>query len=206
MIGRIIVILLRITGILFPFYLWWLFHHYRAPNFLVATGIYSFLAVSFSFVVWWLLELLDVNRHRDWKMGVLPDKEELRAMRLAKYEHLNDEIIRYRDLSWKIPTLAYGIYWGARALLSEAALGDGLICFFYSLTAICATIFLLFCEHAVYRNKPQRREIEETMKLDSEWRYKISVEGPIKPRFLVSVGIFLLAIWIPPWIMFFYRG
>jgi len=188
------------------FYLTWLFNNYRKPDFWTSTGIYCVFVILLSVLIWGLLELECAGHDWDWRFEPLPDKEDLRAIRLQKYEHLNNEITRYRDLSWKIPTLVYVIFWGARDFLSVNVLGEDPIYFFYSLAAICGTLFLLFCEHAAHRNKIQRRQIEETMRLESEWRYTTSGESIVGLRFLVSVGIFLLAIWAPPWIIFFYRG
>ena len=64
------------------------------------------------------------------------------------------------------------------------------------LIASSSTIFLLFCEHSTIRNKRQRRIIEGAMGM-SVLRYTYLGEDTGRPSFIFSVGVFILAIWLP---------
>ena len=126
----------------------------------------------------------------------------LRDSHIAKYNHVHDEITRYRNLSWQITALTWGMYYGLNWFLfngKEFYSQINYLAYFAAvyLTAVFATIFLLFCEHTANRNRVQRRELEGSLLVNAQWRHTLEGEKLTRPGFWFSVGVFHLAIWVP---------
>ena len=121
---------------------------------------------------------------------------------IARYEHLNSEITRYRDLVWKIPGLAWAVYF---VLLHNDPTNGGVVgqlpdwyrLLLLFLTAVAATIFVLYCERLTDRNRVLRRWIELRLRVPPPWRHRGREESPSRVGYRFSRGVFLVAIWVP---------
>lgn len=128
---------------------------------------------------------------------------------LAKYDHVDREVTRYRDLQWQIGIITWAIYYGITWLadqshkfanLPEKAYFSGLF-----LTAFLSSVFLLFCEHSANANRRQRRELEVNLRLSERWQFTERGEDTNRLGFRFSVGAFLIAIWLPPLVLLVFR-
>lgn len=133
----------------------------------------------------------------------------------ARYNHLNAEITRYRDLVWKITLSVWGIYYSLIRLAEgfkippvsipnppKFSLPIGWFLIFCVITALIATIFHAFCEIMVVRNQQRRRSLEAAMGLlDPNWAHQKTLEDSGRIGFLFSVIVFGVLIWAPPLIM-----
>ena len=165
----------------------------------------------FLFSVWFIWCLIDccldeegvnddIEQEVDIVHKLIKQNDHCKDIYLEKYKHLNSEITRYRDLSWQIAALAWGMYYALNWLVTQKCLYFNLpreyFFFYIFLIASSSTIFLLFCEHSTIRNKRQRRIIEGAMGM-SVLRYTYLGEDTGRPSFIFSVGVFILAIWLP---------
>src|SRR3989338_8175918 len=125
-----------------------------------------------------------------------------RGAYIARYNHVHSELSRYRDLSWKISALCWGIYYGLWLVgvthepnyfsISKTAAVIGLI-----LTPVLATVFLLNCEYLAHRLRIQRLRIERKFRLDTRVAHTVRSIDLRRFPFWFSVSVFLLAIWAP---------
>ena len=130
----------------------------------------------------------------------------VRDSHIAKYNHVYDEITRYRNLSWQITGLSWGIYYGLNWFLFDGKnfynqINNSIFFLVISFTALFSTVFLLFCEHTANRNRSQRRELEASLLVNKQWRHTFAGEKLTRPGFWFSVVVFLLAIWVPALLM-----
>lgn len=167
----------------------------------------SIILVScFCVITWFLIENFSSGTDAfEWDFG--PPQ---RDVRLARLNHVDAEVTRYRDLSWKIGALAWGVYYGINWIVVQGNHPYFLIprwafLLFIVLTAEFATIFYLYCEYSTIRNKKQRRDLQEMLSLDARYRFRPGAERIMRFGFLVSAAIFLCAIWIPPFAMIFFQ-
>ncbi len=201
-----------VTALLSLFSLWFCYSD-DAINFLWVI-ISAYFIILFAVSIWRLFDLeyepLDENRKPD---QINESKSNGQSMvsqiRLARHNHLNGEITRYRDLSWQITAFCWAIYFSLYWFHYETKehfprFTDDIFLACLVLTAIFGTIFLLFCEHTANRNRRQRREMEESLGLDFQWRHKIYGESLSRPGFWISVGIFFVVVWAPPLAMFYF--
>jgi len=101
---------------------------------------------------------------------------------------------------------AWGIYYGITQFKEKHPyFPDGLFVLIVFLVAMSATLFLIFCENTANRNRRQRGELEIVSNLDPAWRFTERAVSLTRPGFLVSMAIFLFAIWAPALIMTFFR-
>ena len=168
----------------------------------------TFIIALFAVALWlWVDERTAVDR---------PSIEEISAdimnAHIAKYNNVYTEITRYRDLSWKISLYAWGIYYGLswygfveRSHFSGSPFPNTIFFIMIFLTAVFATAFLLMCEIHANRNREQRRELEEKLRINARWQFSQRGENPSRFASVVSIGIFLFAIWAPPLVMFFFK-
>jgi len=169
--------------------------------------LFIVLILCFCIATWFLIENFsssDTERH-EWHFG--PSQ---RDIRLARLNHVEDEVTRYRDLCWKIGALTWGVYYGLNWVVTQEHhpylwLPQWAFLLFAILAAGFATTFYLYCEYSTIRNKEQRRELQERLSLDARWRFKPGAERVWRFSFLVSATIFLCAIWVPPIAMIFFR-
>lgn len=168
----------------------------------------TLVIVVFATSMWlWIEERTAVDR---------PDIGDISAetsdAHIAKYNNVYSEITRYRDLSWKISLYAWGIYYGLawygfveRPSFSTFPFPVAVFFIMIFLAAIFATAFLLMCEIHANRNREQRRELEEKLKINSRWQFTRRGENPSRFASIVSIGVFLFAIWAPPLVMLFLK-
>ena len=171
------------------------------------------LVLIFCMTTWTLLEAEnDVQNRRQ------PNEEErtriandLQEIHLVHFGHSQQEVTRYRDLSWKIGGLTWAIYSALIWFKSKEAFqdlpklsSDVFFLFIFS-TALAACVFILFCEVSANRNRSQRREIAEILQLHERWRPTEAGERLTRPGFWFSILVFLLVIWLPPLLILFYR-
>ena len=140
---------------------------------------------------------------------------ENRDIHIARYDHLNAEIARYRDLVWKIVAFVWTIYYALLQFLekgttaADAKASSVLVplpkewfFFLLFLAAIFATIFHLFCEIMVVRNQTRRRALEGVLGLiDPQWAHQENQENPWRLGFLFSIFVFGALTWVPPIVM-----
>ncbi len=175
------------------------------------TFLVSILVASVCSAFWILLDSMYDDKQAEPLLPRPSNNEDERQIRVAKYNQVYGEITRYRDLAWKIGLLAWAAYYGLNWVSTQQVtlfwkLPPDIFFLSIPLAALCATVFLIYCEHTANRNRRIRREIEEVLILDKEWRFKIEREDPFHPSLWVSVGIFLLFIWTPVLIMLLFRN
>ncbi|GEM_PF-5922853 len=133
----------------------------------------------------------------------------------ARYNHLNTEITRYRDLVWKVTAFAWAIYYAlmqfaegltiqtvSNSDLPKLLLPVGWLLIFCIIIALFATIFHAFCEIMAVRNQDRRRSLETAMGLlDPNWAHQETLEQPGRIGFRFSVIVFGILIWAPPLII-----
>lgn len=154
----------------------------------------------------------------DWE-GVQDEQREpliwndRRDVHLERYAHLNSEITRYRDLTWKIVGFTWGIYYALIRFFEDGVKsipGSGITMPWFAvllfMTALAATIFYLFCEVSTEQNRDRRTRLEDKLGLDQKWRHK--KRECIKQVAVQSFCFFVfgLAIWVPPLLVLFSRS
>ena len=170
------------------------------------------LIVLFCIAFWALLNKMYDDRPAESLLPRRSKNDDEREIRIAKYNQVYGEITRYRDLAWRIGLLTWAIYYGLNWVSTQSnshlcwKLTPGIFFISIFITAFFATVFLMYCEHSASRNRIIRREIEEVLALDEEWRFKIGREDPFHPSLWISAGIFLLFIWTPVLIMLLFRN
>lgn len=141
-----------------------------------------------------------------------PINERQRDIHEARYNHLNAEITRYRDLVWKITAFSWAIYYAlirfaegftipvvSSQNLPKFSLPIGWFLIFCMAIAFIASIFHAFCEIMAVRNQERRRSLETAMGLiDPNWAHQATLEHPGRMGFRFSVIVFGLLIWTPP--------
>ncbi len=131
-----------------------------------------------------------------------------RDLCLERYQHLNSEIGRYRDLSWKIAVLAWAADYVVFIDLFSQSGGNVRLESFYNpspeqrmvllaLISLVATVFILFCERMTKNNQALRRDVEATLDLPNAWRHHATQESSRRFGFLLSVSAFIGFIWFP---------
>jgi len=172
----------------------------------------GFLIFFMTFIIsLWIFFDLEYEKDDSKEHETFPEN---RDIKLSKYTHVNDEITRYRNLSWQIVAFAWAIYYGTYSFLNLdremehyllIKVSRGGYVFFTCLIALAATIFLLFCEHTANRNKVLRRGLEERLELDTEFGYTPKSENLWRAGFWISVFIFLGVIWVPILLFLFFK-
>ncbi|GEM_PF-4459337 len=152
-----------------------------------------------------VLRLLRINKKENTCEEAYP-----RDIHVARYNHLNDEITRYRDLVWKIVAFSWAIY-GATIwffyLVGIKVLNDSSrfsIIFFFLIisTAALTTLCHYRCERMVEENQERRRNLENFLGLsDKRWAHDKNRERCTRINFLGSFIIFFALTWMPPLIM-----
>ena len=135
------------------------------------------------------------------------NKEDSRDMLLARYNHLNDEITRYRDLVWKVVSSSWAMYgaiiWffiGDKKILEQIQ-SNAVPPLFYILlfvVAIVTTISHIFCEISVWCCKRQRNSIARHLNLtDARWLHDEPSSASSFWRLAISASLFLLITLFP---------
>lgn len=168
--------------------------------------VWFVLILSLAFACWKAIDVWDPprkTRDQDIDFKALG----LEQIRIAKYKLVSDEVTRYRNLEWQIGVYAWGVYYGVSLFKEKHPyFPDTMFVPIVFLTAVSATLFLIFCENTANRNREQRRELEIILGLDAAWRFTEGATLLSRPGFLVSMAIFLFAIWAPALIMTFFRN
>lgn len=177
----------------------------------ILTIISTILGIGFYWCAWRFVDeknfipITEPGTINEWQRGIHE----------ARYNHLNAEITRYRDLVWKITAFAWAIYFAltqfAESLtiptvrnsnLPKLLLPVGWFLIFCVVTAFFATIFHAFCEIMAVRNQERRRSLETAMGLiDPNWAHQATLEHPGRMGFRFSVIVFGILIWAPPLMM-----
>lgn len=115
------------------------------------------------------------------------------AVRLVRYEHVNSEITRYRDLVWKIVPLTWAIYF---AIYNYRGFLPGIYPQVLLVTsAVIGSIFYTYCEVMTEHNRRRRRRLEDILELDEQFRHR---EPPIHYVGLIfCFFVFVASMWIP---------
>lgn len=171
----------------------------------ISWPILSVCGVAFFCVTtWFLLEDLNNGAKRAVKLQKI--SEEKRDVHLQRLDHVDAEVTRYRDLSWKIAGLNWAIYFAIDRTFKEYTHWPKELYFiFLFLAAGVGTIFLLFCELSAHRNRIQRRELGIALRLIKRWNFTKRGTNLCRVGFWFSVGVFILAVWAPPLTMLFFR-
>lgn len=137
-----------------------------------------------------------------------PHRNGERDALIARYELVNSEITRYRDLSWKVVALGWGIYYVVVLPKDKTALnldlGTPIMLLILFLTAVFATIFILYCERMTDRNRELRRLLELDLGLTRPFGHTPEKESPLRIGYLFSIFAFLLGVWAPVLISFWW--
>lgn len=155
----------------------------------------------------------------DWE-GVQDEQREpliwndRRDVHLERYAHLNSEITRYRDLTWKIAGFAWAIYYALIKFYEhepseigiKIAIPDQWFTALLFIAAYASTVFYLFCEISTEQNRNRRISLEAKLGLDPEWTHRArkGIRNVIVQGFCFFV--FGFAIWVPPLIILFWRS
>lgn len=182
----------------------------------------GFVIISISrLTIWYVLTwffIREATRSVNQVRSTDIDSENLTAIRIARYNHLNSEITRYRDLSWKIVGFTWAIYYALirsfntagdthEAFITHSYNPGSYFFFFMFLTAVFAAIFHLFCEIMVCRNQEARRALEGVLgMLNSKWAHQGNQEDPCRFGFLFSVAVFACIVWLPPLFLLYWRN
>ena len=138
-----------------------------------------------------------------------------RDIELKKYELVYQEITRYRDMSWKVSGLAWAIYYGLNWIVSIKGkiINDKLFYQLYFkfdilefrctiiLTAMIATIFLIWGEHSLLNNRRLRLSLERNLGLDQDFSFGEDRLSGTHCTSLASITLFLVSIWLPVFVM-----
>lgn len=178
------------------------------------------LVVDFFFAGWDFINDETNNQTRENREANSPAVlAENRDVHIARYNHLNAENARYRNLVWKIVAFVWAIYYALLQFLEKKTTStcveantvlaplpkEWFFVFLFS-AAIFATIFHLFCETMVVRNQRSRRALEEVLGLiDDRWAHQEGQEDPRRPGFLFSVFVFGCLTWCPAVVMLILR-
>ena len=179
-----------------------LFSFYRQESvFLILAPFFPLFLYRF---IEWVYDLNFQNPGKEISQQRTP-----KEMYVAKYEQAWQEVTRYRNLEWQIIAFSWAIYYGALSICKDRDCYHLDLSFpelqvFLCFAAICATIFLVFCEYSANSNRKLRRSLEEFMGLKKSFRFKPEGEDPYRFGSLVSMVIFLVFIWIPPFVFYLY--
>jgi len=131
-----------------------------------------------------------------------------RDILIARYNHLNDEITRYRDLVWKVVASSWAIYgsiiWYYSATdknlfknIQSGFIPNSFRCLLIT-TGIITTLSHIFCELSVLCSKRNRNLLANYLKLENFDRSHENLSDAWAiTRLIISFLIFSIIIWLP---------
>tara|TARA_B100000315_G_scaffold180139_1_gene168960 strand:+ start:761 stop:1180 length:420 start_codon:yes stop_codon:yes gene_type:complete len=121
--------------------------------------------------------------------------------RLARFNHLHTESLRFRNLVWRIVPSAWAIY-SALVLFStdknpysKALLSPHFFVVFLIATALFTTAFYAFAEFRICHAEEQYSRLADELQLAELFRQP---GGLWSMGWVLSLPAYLLAIWFPP--------
>ena len=157
----------------------------------------SLIAAGF-WTLWCLIDYLCGGMVVGGPPGLGNPSEDVQAARLVRYEHVNSEVTRYRDLVWKIAGYAWAIYFAIYTLRKDGAckLSSNVLLL---LAAFSASVYYTYCEVLIEQNRKRRMVLEEAMKLDETFRHRET--GGHLLALVVSFIMFGAVIWFPVFVL-----